>query len=233
MRKADYQGLNLTVTDSAKHSKHHMKVHVEGSTRCPLLCPGCTRTKKIQTGQRDFEITDLNMDSYRSLIDSGVREVVFNLIYSDPIWNSDIFEQVQYAKANNTRVTITTNASGRSIDWWEKFTMLFSSDDKLVFSVDGLANTNHIYRVNSNWHSIYNAMKTVNKLNSKYDIGLRTMWKFIVFNHNWHQVEMAHRLSSEIGMGKFSVIRGDRRTPKSLLATDEQWNHVQNYISKV
>jgi sulfatase maturation enzyme AslB (radical SAM superfamily) len=61
----------------------------------------------------------------------------------------------------------------------------FNNSRCITFSIDGLEDTNKIYRINSEWESIMNGFNTIKKY------GIKTVWKFIVFRHNQHQIEEA------------------------------------------
>jgi MoaA/NifB/PqqE/SkfB family radical SAM enzyme len=70
--------------------------------------------------------------------------------------------------------------------------------------LDGLKDTNKIYRINSDWKSIMNGFDTIKKY------GIKTVWKFIVFHHNQHQIEEAEKLSKELGFNEFRLEKSDR-----------------------
>ena len=93
---------------------------------------------------------------------------------------------------------MNTNASGRNEEFWTELGKLFSiSDSTLTFSVDGLEDTNHIYRRGTHWPKIMNAMKWYIKA------GGVARWEFLVFKHNQHQIEQARQLANELGSGTF------------------------------
>ena len=57
--------------------------------------------------------------------------------------------------------------------------------DKVIFAIDGLEDTNHLYRVNTNFNKIMeNAKAFINA-------GGIARWDFIAFAHNEHQIEEA------------------------------------------
>ena len=63
----------------------------------------------------------------------------------------------------------------------------------MSFSIDGLEDTNHLYRQDVEWDKIMERAKKF------IGAGGRAEWKFIIFRHNQHQVEEARSLSKELG----------------------------------
>ena len=77
----------------------------------------------------------------------------------------------------------------------------------VVFSIDGLEDTNHLYRRNVQWHKVMENAK------SFIDAGGLARWRMIVFEHNAHQVEECERLAFSMGFKKFDIklrVKGDR-----------------------
>ena len=72
----------------------------------------------------------------------------------------------------------------------------------VVFSIDGLEDTNHLYRRNVQWHKVMENAK------SFIDAGGLARWRMIVFEHNAHQLKDAEQLSKAMGFGKFDINGG-------------------------
>ena len=65
---------------------------------------------------------------------------------------------------------------------------------KINFSIDGLEDTNHIYRRNVSWKKVWS------NLNSFVESGGRGSWTYIVFKHNEHQVQEARNTATGLGL---------------------------------
>lgn len=113
--------------------------------------------------------------------------------YGDCIYHTRFHEVIAHFKAAGLSVMIETNGSHRSSEWWQKTCTLLDDKDAITFSVDGLEDTNHIYRVNSRWPDIIAAMEYCAPR-------VFVSWKFIVFRHNEHQVEQAEALARRLGV---------------------------------
>ena len=129
----------------------------------------------------------------------------------------------------------STNGSGRPTKWWETFATYLNPvnpmnsafpGDVVEFAVDGLEDTNPIYRVNAKWNSIQNGIKT---LRENYTGQL--VWRYIVFEHNYHQVVEAQQIARDLGLDQFHAILGDDRTPEHMLLKSKTWEDVLNDLS--
>lgn len=203
-----YTGLNATL-----HGRR--RLNIDSSTRCNLLCPGCYRTHSVDKADRPWEITDMPMEYFQALVrpENRISTLTYNLTLSDPIYSGVLFDQLEYCKTLQAppRIVISTNGSGRNTTWWMKLAELLKPNDLIEFAIDGLEDTNHIYRVNAKWNSIINGIKTIVEHGN-----CLTGWRYIVFEHNYHQVAEAKLLAKQLGIRGFHVILGDGRTPEHM-----------------
>jgi MoaA/NifB/PqqE/SkfB family radical SAM enzyme len=70
-------------------------------------------------------------------------------------------------------------------------------NDYVVFSIDGLEDTNHLYRRNVRWS------KVIDNAKAFIDAGGNAHWDMLVFEHNKHQVDEAHQLAKDMGFNWF------------------------------
>lgn len=223
-----YTGLNRSFLMDWK------RINIEASTRCNLLCPGCARTQEMALGNGlAGGIGDMDIEVFKLLVrpENKIDAITYNMALSDPIYSGTLFEQLRYLKTLDKRpvINMSTNGSGRSEKWWKEFASLLLPTDIIEFAIDGLEDTNHIYRVNAKWHTI---IKAVNTLRSNFSgkIG----WRYIVFEHNYHQVAEANKLSIELGFDWFKTMIGDTdRTPLHMQLKSKTWEEVFNDLPKV
>lgn len=118
--------------------------------------------------------------------------------YGDPMVARETLEVLAYFRRSQPKIRLGmyTNGSGRVTGWWE---LLAGLVDYCRFSIDGLEDTNHLYRRNTSWDKIMQSVKAFIKA------GGNAEWDFIVFGHNEHQVEEARALSRRLGFTKFTV----------------------------
>jgi MoaA/NifB/PqqE/SkfB family radical SAM enzyme len=203
--------------------------HIEPTSKCILECPLCDRTwfyKKF----KKREIHEINIDHLLKFFNGVPYAVSFCGNNGDPIYHSKFNELCSRLKQSGCKIHITTNGSKKSADWWKKLGSMLTVDDKITFSIDGLRNTNKIYRINSDWESIINGFKIIKKHN------IKTEWKFIVFRHNQHQIREAKTLSKQLGFDNFLLEKSDRWWDETLMPdkkfVDTKYQHQKTVITK-
>ena len=184
-------------------------LEIELTTKCTLGCPACPRNSPF-VNKKEWDVGHLNTNIIKSFADdSEDREYLFVGCYGDPIYHPDFIDIIRYYVNRNKILTIHTNGSFKKQKWWDELASLnWSRNQQFVFSVDGLEETNHIYRIRANWKSIMRGMKIMGSL-PKYSRPYLE-WKYLVFPYNEHQVEEARQLSSNIGLDNFLPVISER-----------------------
>ncbi len=177
-------------------------IHIEPTSKCTLECPLCDRTWFYEKFKKRL-MHEINVDNFVNF--AGVNaDITMCGNNGDPIYHSKFIELCSKLKDNNCKLTIITNGSAKTETWWRKLNALLDENDQLIFSIDGLEDTNHLYRKNAKWKSI---MKAVEVLRDRKCI---LQWKYIVFKHNQHQIKDAKLLSTTLGFDKFILEHSDR-----------------------
>ena len=200
--------------------------HIEATSKCILECPLCDRTwfyKKF----KKRKLHEINVDHLLNFFDGQSYHVHFCGNNGDPIYHSEFHELCQRLKKINCSIDITTNGSKKSIEWWEKLGSILTTEDEIKFSIDGLQDTNKLYRINSDWDSIMQGFKII----KKYQI--KTVWKFIVFKHNQHQVTEAKTLSQQLGFQSIRFQYSDRflKDKKTIVYENNKQTHILEQAS--
>ena len=185
-------------------------VHLEVTERCNASCPQCARN--INGG----EVNPLLHDAELSLADvkkilrpkfiKQLKRLYMCGNYGDPISARDTLEMFEYLRSHNDKMQLSfhTNASAKTPEWWSRLPASRGKNHYVVFSVDGLEDTNHLYRQGTVWKKIMENARAF------IAAGGRARWDFIVFGHNEHQVETARALSESMGFEKFNVKKSNR-----------------------
>jgi MoaA/NifB/PqqE/SkfB family radical SAM enzyme len=164
----------------------HDSLHIETTTRCTLACPACPRTTWHNITKHPVPKFDLDIESLEKFLDceSGKSIKTFFLCgdYGDSIYYPDLFKLISKFR-NQVNFQIVTNGSRQSVYFWEKLSEMLTKDDTVIFSIDGLEHTNHLYRINSNWASIMQGLDIVIRSPAK------VRWKTIVFNFNYNKLQ--------------------------------------------
>ena len=190
--------------------------HIEPTSKCILECSLCDRTWFYQKFKKKLN-HEINIEHLVNFFKGHNTPTQVTMIGNngDPIYHSQFHELCYSLKNLNCTLAITTNGSGKKKDWWKKLCSILSPQDTITFSIDGLEDTNHLYRKNAKWNSIVDAIKIV----TTYDIN--TVWKFIVFKHNQHQINEAEALSKSLNIKKFRLEKSDRWWTQDLMPEDK------------
>jgi MoaA/NifB/PqqE/SkfB family radical SAM enzyme len=131
-------------------------------------------------------------------------------------------EIVEYIRNSNAKchIQISTNASGKP-RIWEK---LSSLGVEIMFRLDGLADTHHLYRQNTDFDFIINNAKKFIAA-SKNNPRSKAIWAMIPFNHNRHQISDCRSLSQELGFHKFQLVDAGRDT-MPVFNSKKQLTHI-------
>jgi len=168
-------------------------IHVEASTYCNARCPLCPRSLYGFKVEGVYPEVHLSIDKFQEcLLQLPNRTYVyFNGNLGDPMMNPNILE---LANMTNCRTSITTNGSIGTQNTWQS---LAKNNVEVVFSIDGLEDTNHLYRQDVEWNKLMDRVKWF------IDAGGIAQWKFIPFKHNVHQQKQAKKLSKQLGFADF------------------------------
>ena len=173
------------------------ELQCEITSYCNARCPHCPRftsdgelIPSLSLNHWDLSIID-NLDLYSM---SNLKLVSIQGDKGDPVMHPRTFEIIEkfLDAPSQPMIELNTNGSIQTAEWWEK---IASFGDRLVvlFSIDGLEDTNEIYRVNTKFNKIMeNARAFINA-------GGRAYWKCLVFKHNQHQIEEVKQKAETLG----------------------------------
>jgi len=171
------------------------QVHVEASGRCNSKCPMCSRFTTTGRVQPGLQQSDLEPEMFYKFFTPertiNLDHVYFSGVYGDPCLNKHLVDFVKWLKQHKVDVAIDTNAGYRNTAWWSA---LGAMNTRVHFALDGLEDTNHLYRRNVKWSKVWENVKAFQAA------GGNGAWTFIVFKHNEHQVEEAKALANSLGM---------------------------------
>lgn len=175
------------------------RIHLELTSICNAACPVCCRNIHGGKTLSNLVKQEMSIDLFKSLFTSDVLTQINHMLfcgnYGDPIMCKDLLKIIEYCK-NKVEIEIHTNGSLQKTNFWKDLPKILNDRSFVTFSIDGLEDTNHIYRRKTNWDKIIKNAKTF------INAGGTAKWQFLVFEHNKHQIEDAKKLSKEIGFKK-------------------------------
>jgi MoaA/NifB/PqqE/SkfB family radical SAM enzyme len=189
--------------------EHIKDVHLEISSLCNASCPWCPRTFWGYPYNGGYPETYLTLAQCKKIFDENflnqLTSIRVNGNFGDIVMNPEGADIIEYFFSRNPglNVSISTNGGARDSDFWQR---LAKAGATVVFALDGLADTHHLYRQNTVW-------KTVIR-NAKIFIrhGGKAVWKMIPFKHNLHQVDDCREMSKSMGFQKFHLADDGRNT---------------------
>ncbi len=180
-------------------------VHYEITQRCQAACPMCDRN--VNGGKDSPHITnaELTLEDAKRIFDVDfIRQLkTFYMCgnLGDPVMAKDTLETFKWLRSINPNLwlSMNTNAGAQEENWWKELAETFGRMGTVIFSLDGLADTNHMYRQNVRWEKVERSYKAF------IGAGGRARWDYLIFEHNEHQVEEAKRISEEAGFERFQA----------------------------
>ncbi len=173
--------------------------------------------------------------------------------YGDPLMHPDIEELLKASYDLSLPTQIHTNGGLRTPEFFERVAYNYPHVG-FIFSVDGLEDTNHIYRRDTDSTVVFENMMAFSKASKKrylellddssyvdhflkYDLkhmldkSNRLTWKFICFDYNYHQIDEAFRRCQENDI-RFEVRINRRMNQKGFNHTISDNNIKELIIAK-
>jgi len=186
-------------------------IELEITSKCTLYCPDCARTKDPDEKLHKWKYGEVDVSAIEKILKvPSLEGVVFSGAYGDPIYHTKFHDIISLVKKHNKKITINTNGSYRSKEWWEQLAPMFTKSDTFVFSIDGLPE-NNLYRVNSDWPSIETGIKSMIAKSAA-----RVQWKWIIFKYNENDVIEGYKLSKQLGIQHFEIVNSGRQYPAGM-----------------
>lgn len=195
-------------------SEQVKRVHIDFTSRCNAMCLRCSRNINGKYINPEMPLMDMSIDTFKNLFTSEfirqVNYINFCGNYGDPVINNNLIPVLKYIHENDdnennkspTFIDINTNGGIKNEEFWKELALLLKNNFKnyrVVFSIDGLEDTNHLYRRNVKWEKLMSNVKTF--INN----GGKAVWQFIKFEHNSHQEDDVKKLAKNLGFSQVKV----------------------------
>jgi len=189
--------------------KNIREVHLEISTFCNAACPQCPRNFNgypHNDGYPELNMTLLQAKQiFQPQFLRQLTRILINGNFGDLVMNPESTDIIEYFKEHNPniKVVISTNGGARKREFWQTLARL---DAKVMFCLDGLEDTHHLYRQNTSWS------KVIENAKSFIEAGGWAIWKMIKFRHNAHQINDCRSLAQQLGFKDFQLFDQGRDT---------------------
>lgn len=206
------------------------QMHLEISNNCQASCPMCNRNVNGGLDNPLIKIRNWTLDEFKHIMSKEVLDQIDNYYlcgnFGDPILNNELIDMCRYSAAvsPDTHISIHTNGGARKTDWWIELAKELPKNHRVVFALDGLEDTHHLYRVGTRFETVIeNARAFINA-------GGIAEWVFIKFKHNEHQVDIARKMASDLGFEKFTLKNSSRFILEPKVKVLDKQGNLMHYI---
>jgi sulfatase maturation enzyme AslB (radical SAM superfamily) len=151
---------------------------------------------------------------------AGLDKMFMCGTYGDPAAAKYTLDIYRWFRQLNPDVTLGMNTNGaiQNTFWWHELGRMFSRPlDYVVFSIDGLEDTNANYRRGVDWR------KLMANADAYISAGGSAHWDMLVYRHNQHQVEECEQLARDMGFKWFRAKVSNRGLYDSSLQPPAGW----------
>lgn len=177
-------------------------INAELTNYCNAACPMCARYFI------DGELIKDKVNSMHTSLNFIKNKIGIKIIkqlntftscgnFGDGAMNPECVDIYSWIRQVNPRAKLVLHSNGgaRNTKFWQDLAKL---DVRITFAIDGLEDTNHMYRRNVKWDKLMENVK------SYLEVGGKATWEMLIFKHNEHQVEKCRELSQQLGFERFN-----------------------------
>jgi MoaA/NifB/PqqE/SkfB family radical SAM enzyme len=182
---------------------------LEVTSHCNIKCPQCSRTNDRGELPSWLSLTHWDIDRIMPNLQlAQLSELKFVRIEGD---NGDALMHPKiesildklYQAPSQPNILILTNGSMRSEDWWQRIGQKYQGKLRIQFSIDGLNDTHHLYRVGADYQKVIaNARAFIRG-------GGEATQRCLIFQHNQHQLLAIKEQAQKIGFLQLIIKPGD------------------------
>ena len=186
------------------------RLQIELTSYCNANCPSCERYDYYYDNSnpygRKLNNNHISISDFEKWINhdfKNLKKIHFCGNIDEPTLNPDLLKICDYINSRYpyVEIWIATNGGTKNKKFWQK---LANFNTVVVFGIDGLSDTNHIYRKNVSW------LKLEQNYKSYIKHGGKAIWQFIVFEHNKHQLLSAKKMSEDNNFFAFNEKYSER-----------------------
>lgn len=210
-------------------------VHFEISNYCNAACPECPREDISEidpsTGINRFsswiDTAFLSLDviqkNFNKTHTPSLQSIAFCGCFGDALTHPKLIDILEYFIKEFPKISISISSNGglKTTNYWIRLaeTLKKSYYHEVIWGLDGLEDTNHLYRVNVKWDKVRSNWQAFNKA------GGNSVWQFIVFPHNHHQIVDAKKYAKKEGFSGFTTVISMRYSETKAKDLPERFQH--------
>jgi MoaA/NifB/PqqE/SkfB family radical SAM enzyme len=206
-------------------------LHVEPTDVCQAACALCARETDL-TFRKDRQ-HHLDMYKITKVFDADRIAALDKMFmcgnYGDPAAGKHTLKIYQEFRKLNSNIVLGMNSNGglQNTVWWHELGRIFNQPkDYVVFSIDGLEDTNATYRVNVKWD------KVIQNARAFIEAGGSAHWDMLVYRHNQHQVDECEQLAKSMGFKWFRA-KVSKRPFTEKLQFPTGWQAIEKTMTSI
>ena len=185
---------------------------IEPTPLCQLRCPGCRQS--IGSYKKHFrKDMKISLDDFKRIV-NPLRRGLLGISLSnhgEPLLHENISSLIAYAHKMNIAVSFPSNLSMK-LDKSSINKLVKSGLDSILVSLDGASDETYSkYRVGGKFSLVLNNVRSISDAKRKYNIKRpKIIWKFVIFDHNEHEIEIVKRKYKEYGFDDYELVPDNR-----------------------
>jgi MoaA/NifB/PqqE/SkfB family radical SAM enzyme len=180
-------------------------VRVEASSACQLKCPACPTARGIikneMAGTGALSLT--KFEEFLKYL-PNIKSVEFSN-YGEVFLNKEFINILELCHKRGIIPNLRNGVNLNNVSSEQLEALILYGVDTITVSIDGVSQeTYQKYRVRGNIATVINNIKKINsykKIHQKDTPHL--IWQFIVFEHNFHEIDTAYSMSEKLEMDFF------------------------------
>lgn len=188
-----------------------IEVFLDVSTYCNAGCPQCHRTSEDGLGKIDWlPLIQWDLKTFQKAFPveelTKVKKFYFCGTWGDPAMCKELDKMLKYIIDNSTaRVTMNTNGSIRSEEWWWNLGVMCKERLQVMFDIDGTTQEMHAkYRRFTDLQKVLDNMQSLS--NTKSYAASQT----VLFKHNQDYKTEIENIAKEYGSRLHTFVMSDR-----------------------
>jgi len=183
-------------------------INAELTNFCNAACPMCARHHidgVLLEGKVNNQHTSLQFlkDKIGINIIKKLRNFTSCGNFGDGAMNPECLSIYKWIRDINPTINLVlhTNGGARNTDFWIG---MAKAKVTVVFAIDGLENTNHLYRRNVKWQ------KLMDNVRAFIGAGGKAGWEMLIFKHNEDQIDECRKFANRLGFDWFNYKQSAR-----------------------
>lgn len=176
------------------------KVRLEACTICQLHCKACYMRRD---GPAALGYGYLKFNDYKNFIDKNPNIKFVSLANSGEIFlNPELVEIIKYSYEKGIKLDAHTGVNLNHLSDEQAEALVKYEFGDIILSIDGASQETYSqYREKGDYNKVIANIEKINFYKQKYNSkSPNLIWKFILFNHNEHEIVLAKQKAKELGL---------------------------------